>query len=336
MLKKAGLPEQVKGKRVAIKMHLGGDIGYTTIHPIFVRTLVDTVKNGGAESVKVIDGKDPKEGAARGYTPEILGCPVKSCFGENGNSFMKESIGYKTLDEALIGKEALDCDFFIDLSHVKGHGACGFGGALKNIAMGVVPPQTRSKLHKLEGGLSIDKSRCKYCLKCFQNCPNDAIRRADEDRSVKFFFHNCTYCQHCVMICPENAITMGERKFADFARGMAKVTAAFLKKFSQENTMFINFLTNITVYCDCWGFSTPSLVPDIGILLGKDITAIDTASLDMIKAEDLIPNGLPKGRVLVEGNHLFEKIHGKDPYLMVRYLTEEYGGRTDYQIFEVK
>ncbi|MFC1608355.1 DUF362 domain-containing protein, partial [Candidatus Latescibacterota bacterium] len=316
--------------------HLGGGIGYTTIHPVFVRILIDAVKDGGAQSVKIIDD-DAGNGLARGYTPEVLGCPVVSCFGESGKYYYPEPIGFRGLDEALLSGEALDSEVFIDLSHVKGHGDCGFGGALKNIAMGLVPLKTRRKIHHLEGGLTIDLEKCKYCLKCFKACPNEAIWKDDKKKEVTFFFHNCTYCQHCVMICPEKAIEMQDRKFEDFSQGMAKVTAAFLKKFKPENIFFINFLMNITMYCDCWEFSSPSLVPDIGILAGDDIAAIETASLDMIKTENLLVSGLPKNRRdLGEGSHLFEKIHAKDPYVMINYLSEYYDCSPQYKLKEVK
>ena len=112
--------------------------------------------------------------------------------------------------------------------------------------------------------------------------------------------------------------------------GMAKVTAAFLKKFKPENLFFINFLTNITMYCDCWEFSSPSLVPDIGILAGTDIAAIETASLDSIKTKNLLPSGLPKNRKKLE------KIHAKDPYVMIDYLRDLYPCTTGYKITEVK
>ncbi len=336
MLKRCNLNEKVANKSVVIKMHLGAEIGFTTIPPLFVRILVQTVKDGGAKSVKVIDGK-PEEGIARGYTSEVLGCPVESCFGKNGNDYRREHIGFKSFDEALFGETALSSDVFIDLSHVKGHGSCGFGGALKNIAMGTVPPETRSKLHRLEGGLTYDKGKCTFCLKCYNACPNEAIQIDKEKKEIEFFFHHCTFCQHCVMACPEEAITMHDRKFEDFSQGMALVTAKFLKKFKPENLLFINFLTNITIYCDCWGFSSPSLVPDIGILAGEDIAAIETESLDMIKTENLLKGGLPKNRsTLGEGKHLFEKIHGKDPYIMVKYLKDYYDCSSEYEIKEVK
>ncbi|MHA1339325.1 MAG: DUF362 domain-containing protein [Promethearchaeota archaeon] len=120
---------------------------------------------------------------------------------------------------------------------------------------------------------------------------------------------------------------------------MALVNKIVLEHF-KENIFFINVLLNITIFCDCWGFSTPSLVPDIGILASDDIIAIDKASLDMIKEEDLIyksnkPLGLPEDRELGEGNHLFEKIHSKDPYLILDYLEEFNLGRKKYEIVEI-
>ena len=118
---------------------------------------------------------------------------------------------------------------------------------------------------------------------------------------------------------------------------MALVTEKFLKKFKPEDLLFINVLTNITMFCDCWGMTTPSLVPDIGILVSDDIVAIDTASLDLIRTDNLLHNGLPKGRALLDVNgHLFERIHGKDPYLMVNYLHEIYGGSVEYELKEVR
>ena len=331
MLKRSDLPGMVKGRRVVIKMHLGSDIGFTTIHPLFVRLLVKEVREAGARTVTVIDGNPPKNGIPRGLTEEVIGCPVQSCFGAGGHDFVSQRIDFGGLDEALFGASALDSDVFISLAHVKGHGACGFGGALKNIAMGVIPPETRGKLHRLEGGITFDASKCIFCKKCVGSCRYGAISPNEETRKIEIFHHHCTYCQHCVMICPKGALTMENRQFRDFSQGMALVTAAFLKRFAPENLLFINLLTNITMYCDCWGFSTPSLVPDIGLLAGEDIAAIDTASLDLVKAENLLPNGLPKNRVLGEGSHLFEKIHGKDPYVMLQYIQEYYpctGGYT--------
>jgi len=337
MLKRALAPERVKDKAVCIKMHLGGGLGYTTIHPVFVRMLVEHLKACGAKSMKVIDG-NAADGIARGYTREVLGCPVVSSFGEGGRYYVREPIGFHTLDEVFFSGEALDSDFFLDFSHVKGHGACGFGGAIKNIAMGVTPWQeSRGKLHALEGGLAYDETKCTFCKRCIKVCRYGAITANAEKKRMDFFLHHCTFCQHCLMECPRKAITMNERDFTRFSEGMAIVTTAFLRKFKKENTFFINLLNNITMFCDCWGFSSPSLVPDIGVLASDEIAAIEAASLDLIKEENLLRTGLPKGFTLQErGNHLFEKIHGKDPWPMVRFVSQYYGSPMAYDLVEIK
>ncbi|MFH0920878.1 MAG: DUF362 domain-containing protein [Fibrobacterota bacterium] len=336
MIKQFHLENRIKDKCVGIKMHFGGNLGYSTISPLFIRILVEELKEAGAKRIKVMDN-NPKDGVARGYTAEVLGCDIVSTFGGSRKYLYKEKIGFKALDFVEFGGEAVDCDFFIDFSHIKGHGDCGFGGALKNIAMGAVPGSTRAKIHSLEGGIRYKDGKCTFCLTCLKACPNGAIKPNKETRKISFFFHNCTYCQHCVMACPKGAIKMENRKFHDFAEGMARVTDRFLKKYKPVDLLFINVLTNITIYCDCWGMTTPSLVPDIGIVAGSDITAVETASLDLIKTENFIKQGLPKGRKLLNNKgHLFERIHGKDPYLMLRYLKKFYGGSMKYKLEEVK
>ena len=335
MLKQVLPAERIKGRTVGIKMHFGGGTGYTTVPTVFVRMLVDAVKKAGAKSVFAMDN-DPSSGIARGYTREVLGCEVVSTFGATRKYVHTETIGYKSYDTAELAGEAVDCDVFINLSHVKGHGACGFGGALKNIGMGVVTSRTRGKIHHLEGGIAYDKTKCTYCKKCFRECKNGAISCDDKARTISHFFHNCTYCQHCIMICPSKALKLEGRTFEDFARGMALTTAAFLKKHDPADVVHINVLTEITIFCDCWGMSTPSLVPDIGIVASDDLVAVDTASLDLIKAENLLPQGLPAGRKLAKGRHLFEQIHGKDPYLMLKYLAELGHGTSSYELVPVK
>ena len=65
ILKKCSLPAKVSGKTVAVKMHLGENIGFTTIHPVFVRILVEALFEAGAKSVKILDGR-AQNGLARG------------------------------------------------------------------------------------------------------------------------------------------------------------------------------------------------------------------------------------------------------------------------------
>ena len=101
-------------------------------------------------------------------------------------------------------------------------------------------------------------------------------------------------------------------------------------------------LMDITPLCDCWGFTTPSLVPDVGIMSSQDIVAIEQASLDSIKAENYIPGALPdqlkaaEDRMEQGEGHLFQHIWGKDPYLQVETAAEIGLGSREYEIGEVE
>ncbi|MFX0100848.1 MAG: DUF362 domain-containing protein [Candidatus Hodarchaeota archaeon] len=327
--------KKIKGKKVLVKMHLGGikgeSNGYTTIHPFFVHMLVKKLKESGAKSVMIYDGYQGNW-TVRGYTKQSVGAPLKALF--PGKTELVQ-MGFKTLDEAEISKKILDAEFLLVFSHVKGHGDCGFGGAGKNIAMGCTPTTTRSKIHALEGGIVWDEEKCKHCNKCIDECPNHANKFTDEGK-YEIFYHNCKFCRHCELACPEGAISTENASYEDFQEGNARIIKHVLDTVGPDNVLFVNVLLNITIFCDCWGFSTPSLVPDIGIMASTDLVAIDRASLDAIKVDNLLPNGLPKDRELGDGEHLFEKIHGKNPYIMGEKLEQLGWGSTKYELKEVE
>jgi uncharacterized Fe-S center protein len=337
LLDALALPAAVEGKRAAIKMHLGGGAGFTTIHPFFVRKLVEKVRAAGAKDVFVTDSPNAvRDAAERGYTAETLGCRIVSNTGTADRYVYSKRIDppVQHLDHVQIAGELADAEALIDLSHVKAHGACGFGGASKNLSMGGVDEATRGRLHSLEGGLTWDREKCDQCRACVENCESGALSMsAAGEWSV--FYHHCRFCQHCVLICPKGGIAMAGGAYEDFQRAMALTTTEVLKTFEPGRMLYISFLTDITIFCDCWGMTTPRLVPDVGILAGRDIVAIEQASLDLVRVQDLIPGTLPDHIDLGEGRHLFEKIHGKDPYRVVCDLADLGQGSREYALKEI-
>ncbi|WP_456373306.1 dihydromethanopterin reductase (acceptor) [Methanocaldococcus sp.] len=55
---------------------------------------------------------------------------------------------------------------------------------------------------------SIDRKRCKLCLKCINVCPNKAIIK--RDNFVEIFLPKCVGCGKCKEICQYNAIIEGK------------------------------------------------------------------------------------------------------------------------------
>ncbi|HUT36701.1 MAG TPA: DUF362 domain-containing protein [Planctomycetota bacterium] len=331
--------ERLCGKaRVPIKMHLGGGIGYTTVHPVLVRIVVDALKKAGGKPF-VVDGRfDTIASAAqRGYTAETLGCPIVSAGGVYDSHLVTKKVRYRTLRELRIFGAIWDAPCLVNLSHVKGHGDCAYGGACKNIAMGCVNGPTRGALHALEGGIEWDAEACVFCGRCAEACDRGAIHFDKAKRSMWINYHHCRFCRHCIVACPKKALVMRDPAgFRHFQEGMALAAKTVLGSFEPDRVLHINLLTNITLICDCWGMSLPSLVPDIGVMASQDIVAIEAATLDAIQADKFIPGTLFRGWELGEGGHLFEKLFGKDPYGQVRALERRGLGTSRYKLVEVR
>lgn len=333
MIDNMGMEDVVKGKLTVIKMHVGRRIGYSTIHPLFVKILVDKLKGYGAEVF--ITDQDVSGAKNRGYTEDFLGVPIVDACGVTSKYYYEKHVDFKTFKNVDVAGNIHDAEVMIDLSHVKGHGACGYGGACKNLAMGCVTDRTRAQIHGLEGGMEWDADACIHCEACISSCNHNA-NHFDKEGIYRFDFHNCTNCQHCVKVCPVEAIKMDAHRYEDFQVGMALCTEQVLKTFEPGNVFYINFLTNITALCDCWGLTTPALVPDIGIMASKDIVAIERACLDAIKMENFIPAGAPQGHEMGTTGHLFERLHGKDPFVQLRELEKCNLGTQEYTIEEIK
>ena len=76
ILEKLNLRDRVKDQQVAIKMHLGTNVGYSVIHPVFVRKIVQAMKDGGGKPFVTDLPWAVVDAYTRGYTAETLGCPI--------------------------------------------------------------------------------------------------------------------------------------------------------------------------------------------------------------------------------------------------------------------
>jgi len=335
MLGTWSLKRRFAKKRVAIKMHLGFAAGHSTIHPLLVARVVKAVKDaGGRPFITDVPGAVPTA-ADRGYTAEVLGAPILPVAGAADKYVYARRTNYRTLKTVNLGGNIVDADAMIVLSHGKGHGESGFGGAIKNIAMGCVDAETRGKIHRLMSStFQWDQSKCTGCLLCRDNCPNEAITY--KDGKISIFDHACKYCMHCVISCPNDAITIDQRGYRYFQHGMALTTREALRTFDPGRVLYVTVLLQVTPFCDCWGFTTPSIVPDIGIVVSDDIVAVETAALDLIKADDFIEGSLTPPLNRTGSGHLLQQIHGKDPAIQIAECIKVGLGTPEYRLRKVR
>jgi hypothetical protein len=335
MLAKWDLKKRFAGKRTAIKMHLGGNMGYSTIHPFLAGRVVNAVRDAGGKPF-VTDGPSAVASAAsRGYTAEVLGCPLLPVAGAGDKYVASRKVGFRTLKTVELAGEIVHAEAMIVLSHGKGHGHSGFGGAIKNLAMGCVDGGTRGRIHRLMSAAFVwDEKKCSGCLLCRDNCPNDAI--TFKDGKIAISDHACKYCMHCALACAKKAITIDPHGYGWFQKGMALTTREVLRTFEPGRVLYVTALLSVTPFCDCWGFTTPSIVPDVGILASDDIVAAETAALDLIRAEDFIEGSLPPPLKRQGGGHLFQQIHGKDPRVQIDECVRLKMGSRKYRLVEVR
>lgn len=65
---------------------------------------------------------------------------------------------------------------------------------------------------------------------------------------------------------------------------LGEVVSIAWQNMPQQNSLFINIIRDVTKYCDCVDHTTPIIAPDLGIIVGDNLVAIDQASLEMIES----------------------------------------------------
>jgi uncharacterized Fe-S center protein len=327
---------------VAIKTHFG-EPGLTTfLRPIFVKPFSEEIRKCKAlpfltDANTIYKGTrsnaiEHLEAALRnGFNYITTGVPVIIADGLNGEDYVEVEIGGEYFEKVKIAGEAHRASAMVVLSHFKGHEMFGFGGALKNIGMGLANKAGKLSLHSTASPY-VKKKDCVKCGICISWCPADAIQMTEESSVI--LDDKCIGCGQCIMVCPKNAVNLkwdmkfseGQKKTAEYALGVTK---------PKKNKMwFFNFLMDITPECDCYGYSDASLTPDIGILASKDPVAIDQASYDLVKNAPTIEDSKAKGAKT--GDDKFKKGHPEtNPDPMFEHAEKIGLGERKYKLIEI-
>ncbi|MFX1278892.1 MAG: DUF362 domain-containing protein [Promethearchaeota archaeon] len=333
--------------KVAIKMHLGFRDGYQTVPVFFVRRIVEAIKKKGGYPFVTDNPTAVYNAYKRGYTQETCGCPIIPIAGVKDGYTTPVKINFKGIKTLDLGGSLKDADVLIDLTHAKGHGACGYGGAIKNLALGGYSGTTRwMKIHgvsQIDKYWDKEKGTPEHAKKLVEACPYGALRYEETQSNLIRNYHDCHQCFTCLELDQGvGALKVPRESYSAFQEMIAIAASKVLETFKPEKVFYLNFLLQITTFCDCVGMGQPSIVNDIGVLGSKDIVAIETATLDLIKKEGLIEKAIPPFLKHVNLNpeddiHPFTRLHGlyKDPYEAIGYIEKLGLGTSQYELIEI-
>ncbi len=306
LVRQAGLTDIVAPQDLsAIKIHFGEKGGHAFIRPVFIRRIVEAIRTLGGkpfltDSCTLYPGQRKEAvsalryGIENGFAYAVVGAPLVMCDGLRGHSSRRVPIAGELLKSADIGLEILEADNLIAVSHFKCHELTGFGGALKNIAMGCSSREGKLEQHAGVAPI-VSPEDCTRCGTCLSGCAHGAIEIASDAAIIDAQL--CTGCGRCISLCPTRAIQVQWNQAADkVMRKMAEYALAALDG-KQGKRLFVNFITQVSPDCDCCGHSDAAIVPDIGILASTDPVALDQACADLVNQA----TGLP-GTALVNGH----------------------------------
>ncbi len=268
------------GDRVAIKMHMGEPGNTYHLSAPFVKLVVRALAGAGARPF-VFDSpvvyrsarNNPKgylaAAATHGFTEEVLGCPV--VVSDESVAATGVHMTYR------LCAAPLEADGVLLLTHVKGHDACGMGGAVKNVGMGCMARETKGAIHA-GGEPALSGEACTQCRACLEHCPTHNIKL--ETGGPCFGATWCPGCSNCALACPARCIVPKVAPFDELlAEGASLAHERFKKRYA------VNVLRNLATHCDCMADAGPLLAPDVGFVCADDMVAADAATIETLAAK---------------------------------------------------
>ena len=149
----AAVNQGITGK-VAVKLHTGEPNGPNIIPREWVKTLIPDLGRSTIVECNVLYASPRKTTEGHRQTIATNGwtfCPVDIMDADGDVNLLVK--GGKWFKEVAFGKNILNYDSMLVLTHFKGHALGGFGGSLKNIAIGCASGKVgKAQLHASNGG----------------------------------------------------------------------------------------------------------------------------------------------------------------------------------------
>ena len=300
LIREAGIEKiDFKNKFVAIKMHFGEPGNLAFLRPNYAKVVADIVKELGGypfltdcNTLYVGRRKNALEhidaAYENGFTPFSTGCNVIIGDGLKGLSEVYVPVRNGELcEKAIIGKEIMEADIIISLTHFKGHELTGFGGALKNIGMGSGSRAGKMDMHS-SSGPRVREKKCVGCGTCKKNCAHDAISIIDKKAVIDK--DKCAGCGRCIGSCPFDAmVSVDDNSSEVLNKKIAEYSMAVL---DGRPNFHISIVNNVSPFCDCHSENDVPIVPDVGMFASFDPVALDMACADAVNAQPVMPNSM--------------------------------------------
>ncbi len=324
-----------------VKLHFGEKGNTAFIRPLYISRIVKTIRETGA--VPFLTDANTLYAGTRSDTPSHIKTAIENGFsysstdnapiiiadGLRGNSEVEVEVNQKHCTHVHIGSEIASSDALIGVAHFKGHELSGFGGALKNIGMGCASRKGKLDQHSTVSP-KIKKKKCQGCSECIKHCPANAIKLVDEKAQINPAL--CIGCGECIIRCTFHAVNIvWNQTIPVFLEKMMEYVMGVIKD-KHGKIFFINFITNISPACDCLPYNDSPIVRDLGILASIDPVAIDQASVDLVNAEQALPEScLKKNRK--KGEDKFKGLYPDVDWSMQLDYAEQIGiGSRNYDL----
>lgn len=273
------IAHRVKGKKLGFKVHFGEEKNPNYLKPELMEPLVKRLGATFVETNVLYVGR-------RRYTESHLAlarmhgftyAPIDILDSEGDKILKVTDPRIRHYKEIKVGAHMDRYDAFVVFSHFKGHGSAGFGGAIKNVAMGFGSIAGKMAQHANDIP-TVNAKKCINCMRCVGECPQKAI--TVDDAGVRIDKKKCHGCAKCIGECPTRVfgIPRGINKYLFHERlsEYAKVIA------DHYPMVFITVMANISKGCDCVRAPQKPFMGDVGVLASHDLLAIENAAHDLV------------------------------------------------------
>jgi hypothetical protein len=277
-------------KRVGIKVHFGEHGNNNHLRPEFVRAAAVAASYYNLQPVVIETtalyrgrrqqaAEHLKLAREHGFTIESVLAPIEILDGRHGERSYSVPLDSTLVPAARIAHGLRRIRYIINLAHFKGHMVAGFGGVIKNLAMGLAAKAGKLEMHS-QSKPRIDPEKCVSCGDCVDYCPHAAINFV---QYVAQIGPGCTGCGGCLAICKQNAIKIDwnaasetvQRKMVEYARAVLL----------ERELIHFNFCLNVTPNCDCNTVTEKPVTPDVGVFGSLDPVACEQAAWDRVSAK---------------------------------------------------